>query len=84
MKANHLPKGNTSIPDVPEYRKKCLLTPPKGNNTMSEELKEASFQQTQPWALSLTFHSKASGSLPSVLAVSWGIGREVLCNYMSA
>lgn len=39
MKANHLPKRNTSIPDVPENRKKCLLTPPKEDKTMRKALR---------------------------------------------
>lgn len=82
MKAILLPKRNTSIPDVPENRKQCLLTPspPRPSKRTRQWAKHsgASLQQAQPWALSLSFHRRLRGVCLLWHAVSWGMGHEVL------
>lgn len=77
MKANHLPKRNTSMPDVPENRKKCLLTPPEEDKTLSQA-PGSSEQQAGPWAVFLASHGRLrEAACCDVVHSAGGMGREV-------
>lgn len=85
MKANHLPKRNTGIPDVPENRQKCLLTPLSHRGQDKSEVLRGIFAAGT--AMSSVPYIEQEGLEESAscdMQLDGVYGHEVQCSYMSA